>query len=61
MVMPSVAPAPKPSGAIKSKLMQLLGQAAQIAAQNGIDFNQLLQEFLQQGEQMPPPRPPMPG
>lgn len=64
MVMPTQgAPTPtqsKPSaGAIKAKLMQLLNQASQVAQQNGLDFNQILQEFVQgRGGQAGPPPPP---
>jgi hypothetical protein len=47
---------------IKSKLLMLLSQAAQIAQQNGIDFGQLLQEFMSKSGrgQTPPPPPPSP-
>jgi hypothetical protein len=44
--------------AIRAKLMQLLQQAAQVAASNGIDFKQLLMEVLQGGQSSPPPPPP---
>jgi len=69
-MMPPTAPPSAPAPAepqaggeeVKTQLIQLLKQAAAVAAKNGIDFKALIMEVLGGGGQpsAPAPRPPMP-
>lgn len=46
-------------GDIRPQLMQLLAKAADVAAQNGLDFKSIVMEFLRGGgsKSAPPPPP----
>lgn len=46
-------------GDIRPQLMQLLAKAAEVAAQNGVDFKSIVMEFLRGGGKASPPPPPV--
>lgn len=48
-----------PEGDIRPQLMQLLAKAAEVAAQNGVDFKSIVMEFLRGGGKSSPPPPPV--
>lgn len=65
-MLPTQAPAPTPEQAggrpdARSMLIDILTKAKNMAEQNGIDFEEVVQEVLQGGKSSPmPPAPPMP-